>query len=170
MDIGHFQFLSGLLEICIALNLGFAIAPGFRSLPRRRFDRLYENWKELQSKEATTDETSTDAITSRLLNGAKDVIDKSVTLETAFVRATLIAGVLVTLLLMFVAAIPLIGSFEKISDQTVYFVTFVLAGISLLVVATSYIWLAIFWYFKLGHLKAGCNFGLNKELDDLFPN
>lgn len=170
MDIGDFQFLSGLLEICIALNLGFAIAPGFRSLPRRRFDRFYENWRALQSKEHTSEEISTDAITSRLLDDVKEVVDKSVGLETIFVRATLLSGVLVTLLLMFVASIPLIGSFDTVEDRTVYLITFSLAALSLCVVGLSYGWLAIFWIARLGRLKTSCKIGLNKDLDDLFPS
>lgn len=168
MDIGHFQFLSGLLEICIALNLGFAIAPGFRSLPRRRFDSLYQNWTALQNKESSSLESSDD-VTSRLLASAKKTVEEGNLKEGRFVIATLVSGILTTFLLTFVASIPLIGSFASISDVLIYKITFGAAILSLAVVFYAYIYLAISWRNELLTLKKSCEIGKGVELDTLFP-
>lgn len=168
MDIGHFQFLSGLLEICIALNLGFAIAPGFRSLPRRRFDSLYQNWTALQNKEPNSP-ASSDDVTSRLLVSAKKTVEQGNSKEGCFVIATLLSGILITLLLTFVSSIPLIGSFAETSDVLVYKATFGAAILSLAVVLYAYIYMAIFWRNELTTLKISCEIGKGVNLDSLFP-
>lgn len=51
MDVGSFQFLTSLLEFGAALNLGFAISDGFRSQPKKEFERSIQRWIKLQEAE-----------------------------------------------------------------------------------------------------------------------
>ena len=53
LEIGHFQFVTGLLQFAAGLHAGFALTDSFRNLPKKKFDQFASNWKRISDPETS---------------------------------------------------------------------------------------------------------------------
>lgn len=108
MTSGDFQYISGFLEVCIALNIGFSVSEGFRSLPRRKFESMAASAILLLSGESNVSDLQKTVFQKNVdearLSGVAEV-DGKVSMAVFF-------GIVATLGLVFLAMIPVCAALE----------------------------------------------------------
>jgi hypothetical protein len=146
-----FQFLSGLIEVCIALNFGFAISPAFRNPRRSSYERKcaqLSNALALTEKDAGSI-TAIEAVQMQsLVKKKNDAERKGEKLEARAAKGAYFVGAFCTALLAFVASVPMLELWFKALDgrhNFIYCGTWLIALVCLLFVAICYYLIAKHW-------------------------
>lgn len=163
MDIGSFQFLTSLLEFAAALNLGFAISEGFRSQPRKNFEKSTQRWIKLQASENGSS-SSTEVEKRVEADIAKSKADGEVT-EGKRVIWCRRFGVVSLALSMIVSLMPL-PFFTISSTATIilYVLVWLFICASLCNIAFTYKCLRDFWQTELNHIERAAKIQADTDL------
>lgn len=151
VSANDFQFLSGLIEVCIALNFGFAISPAFRNPRRFAYERKcaqLENALALTSKEADPIQAVASVQMDDLKKAKNDAELGSEKLEAGYAKQAYCVGAFGTALLAFVASVPMLELWWRALDgwhNYIYGGTWCLALLCLSSVAYSYARIAFHW-------------------------
>lgn len=169
MDVGSFQFLTSLLEFSAALNLGFAISDGFRSQPRKNFEKVTRQWINLQAAENGA--SSPSGVEKRVEEDIAQSKTKGETTENGRVVccrrigiASLVASMLISLL-----PIPFFAPWAFVLTYLYIFVWMMILA-SLSNVAYTYKCLRDFWQTELDHIERAAKLSTGTDINTLITN
>lgn len=169
MDVGSFQFLTSLLEFSAALNLGFAISDGFRSQPRKNFEKTTRQWISLQSAENGT--SSPSAVEKRVEEDIAKSKAKGEATENRRVVWCRRIGIASLGMSMLISLLP-IPFFAPSAFGLIglYISVWLLILASLLNVAYTYKCLRDFWQTELDHIERAAKLSTGTDINSFIKN
>ncbi len=159
MDLGHFQYVTGLLQLAAGLHAGFAISESFRNLPKKKFDKISSDWIRLNdadekqsSAPRRIDSSPTAELKVKLY--IAEFYESGDKETTTWARRSICWALVLYVVSAVISLFPL-PIFEANSGVLTgfYFVTWLLAVIAVFFLYIAYDALIKFWQDKLDELK-----------------
>lgn len=175
MDIGHFQFITSLLQFASALHAGFAVSEGFRNLPMKKFESEADNWLKLMDAEVknTSREESKQTATAAEVR-AREFIhnarDKGAILTGEKVKKSIYWAICTFAYSAVLSLVPL--PLMNVSEgwiNALFFISWCVAMCSVIMLALTYKDLLQFWKQKQQETREAAKLQTGKDVGARLP-
>lgn len=149
MEVGDFQYVTGLLQFALALHIGFIVTDGFRNAPKKKFDTMTQNWVELTKLSGEGDWQTRQSDVDKSINDGEHLLIKKVAHSLCWVVILFVGMVAISFAPLFKNSLYLAGDFGY---YTFWIGMFLGLG-SCVHLFYTYRRIVNFWRDELGHLQ-----------------